>query len=160
MRIFRLEQLGTKKSLENLVVVIGVAVWNVADLVLIAVMARLSTVCLICSVSASQTLLGKDKLLLFKIESESIVRLPLCNEAVILDGLCLCSHGELRNFSVHLCIELGQGICKRHAWTLHRFDAMLLHIQILQAASRMEDVVVLLRLVKATLIGGTSCVLI
>ena len=87
VRIFRLEQLGAKKSLENLVVVIGVAVWNVADLVLIAVMARLGTAGLICSVGAGQALLRKDKLLLFKIEPESIISVPLRDEAIILGGL-------------------------------------------------------------------------
>ena len=87
MRIFCLKQLRAKECLENLIIMIGVTVWNVPHLMVIVICVELCFASLIWSVGTCQTLFRKDKLLLFKIQTESIISLPLWDKAVVFSRL-------------------------------------------------------------------------
>lgn len=160
MGIFRVEQLGTKKSLKNLIVMISVTVWNVAHLMLIVILVWLNAASFICSVGARQTLLWKYKLLLFKIQSETIIGQSLWDEAIIFGGLWFGWWRKFRNIRLHLLIDLSECIGERHTRTFLWFDGILLHIQILGTNRREANVAVWFDIIEMTLPGSTCSVLI
>ena len=160
MRIFRVEQLGTKKSLKNLIVMISVTVWNVAHLMLIVILVWLNGASFICSVSTRQTLFWKDELLLFKIQTETIISQSLRDKAIIFGGFWFGRWRKFRNIWLHLLIYLSECIGERHTRTFLWFYGVRLHIQILGTTRGEANVAVWFDIIEMTLPGSACSVLL